>query len=345
MLKTLRFSLFLLLTILCGCGKNECKLQFSLPTSLSSNIRVVHYASGKKGGAIIESVATVINGKGELRLPVYYPALLFLYPGGNVPTVVYAERHDNIAIAGSETNPALWSVGGNHINEELTLWRNAHATTLLSGTPKEVNEAVADYVERNSDNPVSAILLLTAFYRGADERMFLDLWYSLGEKADKDKWLKMVGRADMLHGAQRHPGKLISMAMRSLANGVDTVIPSRAKATLLFFWNNGMNERTTYIDSLKALAKEFPDSSSRIIADISVDADSVSWRSLLRNDSVKNIARFWVPAGLADTDLLSLQVTKTPFLMVVAPNGLQIYRGDNSSEALKAFRDLARRTP
>lgn len=341
MAHALRLSLIFLLSLLCGCGKNQSTLSFSLPADLSTNIRVVHYASDRKGGAMIESVATVINGKGELRAPVHNPTLLFLYAGGNLPVVVYAERGDKIPVKGTQNNPDLWEIGGNTINEDLSLWRNAHASTLFSGTKAEINEAVADYVQENRDNPVSAILLLTAYSRSLDEIEFIDLWYNLGEKAEKERWMKMVSRSDMLIANLRRPGKLLGMALRSLANGVDTIRPSDAKATILYFWNNGMEHRRELIDSLKILAKEYPDSASRIIADISVDPDSISWRSPLRNDSVKNIARFWVPAGLADSRLMELQVTLTPFFMVVAPDGRQTYRGSDPSAAMKAFRTLA----
>lgn len=341
MVYALRFSIILLLSLLCGCGKNQSTLSFSLPDNLSTNISVVLYASNKKGGATIESVATVINGKGELRVPMYNPTLLYLFAGGNMPVVVYAERGDKITVKGSDNNPDLWEIGGNPINEELSLWRNAHASTLFSGTKEEVNEAVADYVAENTDNPVSAILLLTAYSRSLDEIEFLDLWFSLGEKAEKERWMTIVSRSDMLISNIRRPGKLISMALRSLANGVDTIRPSAASATILYFWNNGMENRRELIDSLKILAKEYPDSASRMIADISVDPDSISWRSPLRSDSVKDIARFWVPAGLADSRLMELQVTRTPFFMVVAPDGRQTYRGSDAGTAMKAFRTLA----
>ena len=333
--------LILLLRLLGACGKNESWLRFSLAKDLSSNIRVVHYAANSRGGAMIESVASVMNGKGELRLVMHNPTLIYLYAGGNVPTMVYAERGDNITVAGSESNPNLWSIDGNEINEELSLWRNAHASTLFSGTQREINEAVADYVEGNPDNPVAAILMLTAYYRSENERQFVELWYSIGPKAEKERWVGMAGRSDMLHTRVGYPGKLHSMTMRSLANGIDTIRPTAADATILFFWNNGMERRKEYIDSLKVLAREFPDSAARIIADISLDADSVSWRSPLRNDSVKNIARFWAPAGLADLRLMDLQIPRTPFFSVIAPSGLQVYRGSDPAEAMKAFRRLA----
>lgn len=327
--------------LLASCGKKEVILRFSLPKDMSSNIRVVHYASDKRGGIMIESVATVMGGQGELRAPTINPTLLYIYAGGNLPLTVYAEKGDKITISGSDTNPDHWTVDGNEVNEELSLWRNAHASTLYSGTPSEINEAVADYVERNPDNPASALLLLTSFYRQEDENLFVRLWYGLGEKADKDRWLRMVSRADMPTSAVRYPGKLKSVVFRSLANGLDTIRPSSAGATMLFFWVNGLDDRKDMIDSLKVLAKEYPDSASRIIADVCLDPDSISWRSPLRRDSVKNIARFWVPAGMADQRLMNLQVSRLPFFMVVAPNGIQTYRGSDVGKAMEAFRALA----
>lgn len=341
MLRNIRFALILLVALLSACGKNEVKIEFALPADLTANYPLVYYASDKNGGRIMEPVASVVNGKGLLKTPVSRPTLLYLSAGGKLPLVIYAERHDNIKVTGDSKNAALWNIAGNHLNEELSLWRNAHATTLLSGTQEEINEAVADYVGDNPDNPVAAILLLTAYSRYYNEAGFRRLWASLGEKADQNKWLDIVGRADMQIEGFRAPGILRSMVLRSLANGVDTIRPAEKTATILFFWNNGMDRRRDFIDSLKVLAKEYPDSASRMIADISIDVDSISWRSPLRSDSAKNITRLWVPAGLADLRLMDLQVTRLPFFIVFNREGFQSYRGDDVSEAMKKFREVA----
>lgn len=341
MLRNVRFILIILVAILSACGKNEVKLEFALPADLTANYPLVYYASDKRGGMIVELVASIMNGKGILKSPVVRPTLIYLSAGGKLPLVIYAENHDNIKVTGDNRNSALWNVGGNRINEDLSLWRNAHATTLLSGSQTDINEAVADYVEENPDNPVAAILLLTAYSRYENEGEFRKLWHSLGEEADKMKWLDITGRADMQVEGFRAPGILRSMALRSLANGVDTIRPADHLATILFFWNNGMTGRRDYIDSLKKLAKEYPDSASRMIADISIDVDSTSWRSPLRSDSTKDIARFWVPAGVADLRLLDLQVTRLPFFIVFNPDGSQSYRGEDVTKAMDTFRKVA----
>lgn len=331
----------LLMLALTSCGSKEFKLEFSLSQDVTANYTLRYYASDKRGGLNVEGVATLQQGKGVFKGATVNPVLIYLYGGTKVPSVIYCRRGETIGISGPDRNPAAWTVEGGDINRDLSLWRNAHSSTLANGTQKEINDAVEDFVTANPDNPVAAILLLTAFSRNDDETLFRELWKSIGEKADKDEWRDMVSRSDMLHSPARLPGRLTSMALRSLHNGVDTIRPSSAQASILFFWNNGMPDRKELIDSLKTLAKEYPDSSKRIIADISLDADSLSWRSPLRSDSVKGLARLWVPAGLADSRLIDLGVTAAPYFIVFSSDGHQRYRGPEAAEALSAFRRLA----
>lgn len=345
MWKYLYTPLLLLLLILPGCAGNDFKLEFSLPKDVSAHYRVAYYASDKKGGMNVESVANVQEGKGVLKGGSRNPVILYLYGGGPVPAVIYVKKGETLKITGPDRNPASWTVEGNDINRDLSLWRNAHATTLAGGTQEEVNEAVADFVKENPDNPASTLLLLTAYSRRMDETGFRTLWSSLGADAEKERFTEMAGRADLPVSRVPLPGRLTSMALRSLGNGVDTIRPASAGATLLYFWNNGMDRRKDYIDSLKVLVKEFPDSATRMIADISLDPDSVTWRSPLRGDSLKTVARLWVPAGLADTRLMDLGVTASPFFIVFSRDGHQRYRGREIGEAMLTFRELLSKQP
>lgn len=334
----------LLMLALTSCSSKEIKLEFALSQDVTANYTLLYYASDKRGGMNVEGVATVQQGKGMFKGATVNPVLIYLYGGTKVPSVIYCKRGETIGISGPDRNPASWTVEGGDINRDLSLWRNAHVSTLANGTAKEINDAVEDFVRANPDNPVAPILLLTAFSRYDDETLFRELWKVLGEKSDKEKWLAMVGRADLLTSPTRLPGRLTSMVLRSLHNGVDTIRPATSDATILFFWNNGMFDRKELIDSLKTLAKEFPDSTKRLIADISLDADSLSWRSPLRSDSVKGITRLWVPAGLADSRLMDLGVTASPYFIVFSNDGHQRYRGQDVSAAFSTFRRLAKPT-
>ena len=347
MIKILRTLTICMLLIFTGCMKNESRLLFELPADMTSTFRAVYYASDKRGGVVLENVAVITNGKGELKCPTRNPMLIYLYPAtGQVePIVLYAERGDEIKITGTSTDPATWTIEGNDIDRMLSEWRNANADILKKADPAETNKAVAQYVSENPQSPLSPFLLLTVFSRRDDETLFRRLWQSLSGDALDETWSRLAARADIPSGSVATPGRLKSLALRSLANGIDTVRPDSVKAALLFFWNNGLNDRRQRFDSIKALAKEFPDSASRLIADICLDPDSLGWKSPLRSDSLKDVARLWVPAGLADRRIIALGVPRTPFFIVFSPDGHQRYRGDDTSEAFSIFRETIASKP
>lgn len=335
-----RIVLFIFLLIATSCSRNEFRMEFSLPADLNANYSVVYYATAKNGGFWVETVANIANGKGMLNCATAYPLVAYLYSGNALPIVIYAEKGDKISISGSGAAPAEWQIEGNDTNRLLSEWRNGNAEAIISGNPEKINKAVADFVVKNPDSPIAPLLLITSFSRIYDESLFRFLWHTASDEHAKRKWTKLVSRMDIHSSSVKAPGILKSMAFRSLYNGVDTLRPDSAGAILLFFWHNGMERRNEYIDSIKSLSRTFPDSASRVIADVCIDADSISWNAPLRHDSTKNIARLWVPAGFADTRLMDLAVTRTPFFIVFDPEGNQVYRGSDVEKAMSKFKDI-----
>jgi len=338
-----RFAISILIIIasmLTACSKKDFHLEFSLPADINTNYTAVYYASDKRGGMTIESVAVISKGKGSLRCPTVKPCLLYLYAGTGIPLTIYAEKGETINISGSEANPYAWTVDGNDINRQLSAWRNQYASTLRKNIPDSINMAVSRFVTANPSAMISPILLLTAFSRSHDETLFRRLWHSL-DVSEARTWARLVARSDIPDGISATPGQLRSIALRSLGNGLDTIRPDSVKASLLFFWNNGFDNRRQVFDSIKTLAKEFPDSASRIIADICLDPDSLGWRSPLRFDSLRNVVRMWAPAGMADRRIMKLGVVSSPFYIVFSPDGHQRYRGDSQEKAFREFRKLA----
>lgn len=290
---------------------------------------------------MVENVAVVTSGKGSIVCPAARPALVFLSTPGGLDLPIYAERGQTIRISGPDRNPWSWTIDGNDLNTKLSEWISANEPTLIGGNRTALNDSIAAFVCREPDSPISPLLMLTLFSRRSDETAFRRLWNSLASNPETAKMTALVGRADIPGGVAPTPGKLVTAAFRSLHHGVDTIRPADAKATLLFFWEENHSEkRRSAIDSIRALAKEFPDSASRIIADIGFDADSISWKSPLAKDSLENVARFWVPAGIADSRIMALRVESTPFFIVFSPDGNQKYRGSDPAEALSAFRLL-----
>lgn len=332
------FCLFLAV-FLTGCKGKDFSITFDVDSKINANYKLIYYASDKRGGFIRESAVPVTAGKGDFKGQTVNPALVFLYTGAKAyPFMIYVKKGEKIKVSGNDPSPMKWMVEGNDINKEWSAWRNDNAETIISADAKKINMAVAKYVIANPANPLSALLLLTTYDRFEDETGFRRLWRSLEGEAADPQWAALVGRADQPARFTPTPGRVESIAFRSLQNGVDTIRPDSVKGVLLFFWNNNFSDRRSYTDSLKALAKEFSDSSTRVIADICLDSDSAAWRSSIRTDSLKNIARLWAPAGLADSRVMILDVPRTPFFIVLTPDGHQRFRGSDLDSALSFFR-------
>ena len=97
-----------------------------------------------------------------------------------------------------------------------------------------------------------------------------------------------------------------------------------------------------YCGFYKKIEKEIPDS-SRIIADICLDADSLAWRSAIRKDSIdESTKRLWAPGGLTDAAIMKLKVRSLPYYIVFDKDGVQRYSGDDLSQAIKDYKNLVK---
>ena len=339
MVSTMRYIFLCSLLLLISCGKNEFYLQFDLSHDITENYNVTYYATDVKGGITVQAVASIRDGNCILNGVTKKPTLVFVTQRkSNFPLVIYAERSKKIEISGQDRNPLEWQVKGNYINDELSAWRKDNFDFLIN-EPDSVNMAVGRFVVANPDNPVSAILMLCYYDRSKNENEYSELMASLKGEAKNSEWLKLLGRSDQMYHSYSYPARLKSMVMRSAEENLDTLIIDKKNPVFIFFWQTGDSDRKEMIDSIKSLAKEFPDS-SLLLADICLDVDSVGWKSAMRKDSLEHVKRFWAPTAFLDPTVLKLKVETIPYYMVFDKEGYQSYRGKNLSEAMKEYRRL-----
>lgn len=335
----MRVIFFSLLLLLVSCGKNEFFLEFNLADDITDNYNVTYYASTPSGGVTVQAVASVMNGKCELQCFTKSPTLVYITPKrSNFPLIIYAEKGNKINITGENPNPLTWNVDGDNINVELSEWRHQNFEILSREDIPAINSSIAEYVSANSDNATAYLLLLSYYDRSSDENGYADLISRMRRVENRDKYLKLVAKADQMELAVMKPARLISFVGRTTSEGADTIYMGGNNPGIFLFWQNDMKKRNEMIDSIKALTKEFPDSTARAFADLNLDADSVIWRNSIRRDSLKTVSRLWVPAGLADESLMKLKVGKIPFYIVFDREGRQVYRGENIGDAFNEFR-------
>lgn len=302
---------------------------------------MIFYASDSKQGWYTELVVMVQNGKAESTCITRNPTLIFLSHNGMSPQVaIYAERGDKITIEGNSAEPVDWKIGGNKINEQWSEWRAQNRAALSSGSPVEINKAVEQYVVKNNENPLSTLLLLLNYDRNEDPTGFQKLWKKLDGEALEQKWTDLVSRNDMIDGTPKFGDNVASMILRTAGSGCDTV-SFKGRGALLLFRSDSYD--STPLDSLRALTREFRDSSTRIIADIALLPDSASWRSGIASDSIRNVIRAWNPLGVTDSVISRLGVTQTPMWVVVGRRGEKLYIGTDPTKAATAFRKLQKK--
>lgn len=332
---------------LTGCVKNEFKIEFQFPKDYIGNYILTYYAWDSHGGRWIEQTAPIQDGMASVDCVTRLPTLVYITDASSSNSIIlYAERGDEIKISGDGRDMKGWAVKGNSVSERWTDWRkDAYAK---KNDQKGFEKSIEDYVKKNPKDPLSALLLLTEWNQRNNPDGFVKLWNSIDSDARQQEIIEMCGASDLL-GVQfttkadgtlayMKDGKLKSVIVRSRDNGIDTLKFNKTKGTFLFFFAENNSLRTETVDTLKSLVKLYPDSAKRIISDIYLDSDSMTWAGVIRRDSLKGVVRAWQPYGLSDENMVKLGVTRIPWFIVKDKNGKEMYAGDDIKEAVAAFR-------
>ncbi len=337
-----RILLLAALFPLCGCVKNEINVEFQLPANVNDAYKMTYYASDPVKGWFVETVAAVQQGKAKLTLATRNPTIVFIMDAGSMPKAAfYAERGDKIKITGDGNNPLSWNIKGNKLTEEWSDWRAEARSALSSADPVKINRAVGDYIRREPEKPLSTILLLVYYDRRVDEAGFSKLWGTLKGKALEPKWIQLVSRSDMLGDSPSFPQTVKNMILHSFGNGVDT-LSFAGKPSILFFWRNEDERRDEGMKMMGDVSRDFPDSASRIIADVCFDPDSIGWHSKVPKDSLSKVVRGWNFRAETDSVMMRLGVNRTPWFVVMDKKGQQRYAGENPAEADSVFRKISK---
>ncbi|MDE6786814.1 MAG: hypothetical protein K2J46_07240 [Muribaculaceae bacterium] len=336
--------------MLTGCVKNEFKIDFEFPKDHIGNYLLTYYAWDSRGGRWIEQTASIQEGAASAgcitRLPTLVNVRDASLPNNNL--IIYAERGDEIKVAGEGTDMSTWTVKGNKLSERWSEWRKE--AYKKKNDSKALEKSIEDYIKKNPSDQLSAILLLTEWNRRENPEGFVKLWNSVDNGVKDKQLIEMCGAPDLLgvEFAMQADGKLKYakdpnkkiLRVRSRDNGLDTLKFTKAKGSILFFYSENDSERRETTDSLKELCKAYPDSAKRIIADIYMDSDSMTWISAIRRDSLKGTVRGWQPRGVAEDDMVKMGVIRLPWYIVKDKMGKETYAGDDRKSAVAAFRKL-----
>lgn len=343
----------LMVILLSGCMKSEFTLKFQFPKDHVGNYMLNYYAWDSRRGTWVENVASVQNGAALVECATSRPTLVYIRDASSASNfmTLYAERGDEIVISGDNPDMNTWTVKGNKTSERWSQWRRKNAAVLSTDrdtfTPAK-EKAIAEFVNANKSDKLSAIMLLTEWDRRANPGGFLKLWNAIDEDARSQRLIEMCGSTDLLgvefevdakgNLARKKIAKADEIIMRTRFNGIDTLRPGKVKSSLLYFYAENNSGRTETIDSIRVLTSEYPDSAKSIISVAALQPDSMVWLNAARRDTVRNVVSAWVPHGVADKNMVSLGVARIPWYIVTGKGGKEVYAGDVLKEAIAAFR-------
>lgn len=291
----------------------------------SMNIRAEYYTRG----AYQTLVTAVREGEFEFYGTADQPTMLEITDNEHRPIArLWVVNGETYQVDIDPSTPFGIATSGSDINARWSAFLREHGT--------EGNSAVADYISGHPDDIVSTLLLISHYDASADP-------------AGADSLMSLIAPAArpsaITDGFNYLLHRLISEEAETTVDSIvyfDTHIerkalrPSEHRRTLIAFSTaDGTLRRDSVAPMLRRAARPAKDTA---IVDVSLDADTATWLSGHRADSIAAISA-WAPGGVASVTASRLAISDVPFFVVCDSAGRQLYRGPSASEAEKIFKE------
>ncbi|MDE6287253.1 MAG: DUF4369 domain-containing protein, partial [Muribaculaceae bacterium] len=321
----LKLALAVILLFTGACGNSDTfTVSGSIAGNPSMNIRVIYYTDGK----VFTGVTAVREGDFVFEGTAPEDALVELYDNEyRLIGRLVARNGDKIKVEYNPADHASLQIKGNPAAERWAEFSRNNADADAATR----NAAVVDYVNANTADPLSAMLIMTEYDCRAGSASIADSLLTL---------LAPEARAtDITAGYNALLDHLNSTTSRStistipyLAPGGRTKIfnPRRADISLIAVSRRG-DDRDSIVSVLSKLHGHKTKRHLELL-DLSIDPDTISWSLGVRRDSVKWTAG-WVAGSISGLALDRLGLPSVPYFIVTDSTGRQLWRGTEIDEA------------
>ena len=326
--------LMLVVALMCGCKKENkpFKVKVELKGLGSQNVRVVY--SGADGGIVDEWLQCDKNIV-EINGSCANPSLLIVYNVMNVPIVkLIVASGDELEVKGKVIDQYELTVKGSEAAEQYNSFMVKHKNEYKATNGQALNTAIENFVKDNPKSIVATVLVLLDY--SADDDAKID--QLLSKIDDSAKPESLMASYNLLKARSKKPAtKITSLNMLEQSSGDFAVASIKGdKPSLILFWDRelGTSERTAIFEEMKMI-----DPSRAQVMDISLDIDSTGWYYATHRDGA-TWKHYWVPGSMMNGEIASLQVDKTPTIIVTDSLGNQQYRGDNAIKARQTIENI-----
>lgn len=322
----------MILAVSAGCTRREAKISFAFADSSSDAVKIEYYAATRSKGAVQSAVCPLQGGKGEMRLPMDLPAIVFI-SRERFPDVVpvYLEKGDEAAVTGNFNDIASWQADGNDVNREISGWRKENAAALKAGFGKSLNKRVAEYVSRFPDRISAGVILTVYFDRGEDPAGFTRLWSRLGKDVRESGIAEATGAVDKFADPYRLAGRIAPAKFGYRGDSTVLIDPHDSRLNIYWFRQQEMPGNT--LPALGAIADSVK--GVRLIS-VNLRADTTGWRALNPSCAIA----VWAPGGEKNASVTQFRLPVADFIVLTDSLGTQLYRGTSASDLAARIRKL-----
>lgn len=323
-----KVAIVLMLAMACclhACTSNDFKVNVELNGLGTQNVRVVY--RGADGG-IVDSWVTAQNDALLIEGKCAGPTLLMVYNSMSVPMFrLVVDADDELEVKGNITDPNQLEIKGSDVMKQWNDFVFKHKNEYDMSNIPALNAAIEKYVKDNPRSVVSTLLALID-YAPADDNKVAQLLKSIDNSAKPESLMESY---DLI--TQRTKSAVTTLTSLNMlemeSDDFKAAQFTGIKPSIIFFWDKDMdnNKRRSAFEELKML-----DTTRVNIVDINIDSDSTRWRSMVTEAQAVG-KHYWVPGSMMNRELLKLQITSTPTIIVTDSLGHQKYRGDDPVKA------------
>ncbi len=319
-----KVAIMLVLAVACclhSCINDDFKVNVELNGLGNQNVRVVY--RGADGG-IVDSWLTAQNDALLIEGKCAGPTLLMVYNSMSVPMFrLVVDADDELEVKGNVTEPNQLEVKGSDVMKQWNDFVFKHKNEYdMSNTPA-LNAAIEKYVKDNPRSVVSTLLVLID-YAPANVSKVAQLLKGIDNSAKPESLMESY---DLITQKGKNAVTTLT-SLNLLEMESDDFKAAQFKGTkpsVILFWDKDMesDKRRSAFEELKML-----DTTRVNVVDINIDSDSTRWRSMVTEAQAVG-KHYWVPGSIMNSELLKLQITSTPTIIVTDSLGRQQYRGND----------------
>jgi len=320
----------LMLPVLCCCKKENkpFKLKVELQGLGAQKVRVVY--CGADGG-VVDNWIQCDKNIFEIEGLCSNPSLLLVYNSSNMPIMkLIVAGGDELEVKGKVLDNFNLDVKGSEVAEQYNEFMKKHKMDYRSADHKALNTAIEKFVKDNPKSVVSTVLVMLDYCPDDDAK--IDKLLDAIDSSAKPE--SLVASYNMLKSRNKTPATNVS-SLNMIEQGTGDFETSSivgSKPSVILFWDREMkmDDRRLIVDQLKKLNTD-----SVQVMDISLDVDSTGWFFATRDDAV-SWKHYWAPGSMMNDDIVKLQVSTTPTIIVTDSLGQQQYRGSDPAKARQA---------